>query len=162
MDNDTALPATANDQGQQRSCPCPCPCPCGGGGQLADCCGDFLAGRAKPRTAEQLMRSRYTASVLADGRYLFRSRHPDHRDGLSPEQLTADAQSVTWQRLEVLAARGGPNDKRGKVEFRAWYQQDGLPGVLHERSRFVRTAGRWFYTSGELIAAPPPVFTTGA
>jgi SEC-C motif-containing protein len=35
----------------------------------------------------------------------------------------------------------------GEVEFEATH--DG--GVLHERSRFVRRAGRWVYVDGDLI-----------
>lgn len=38
-------------------------CPCQSGHQYADCCGKFHLREAFPETAEQLMRSRYTAYV---------------------------------------------------------------------------------------------------
>lgn len=36
-------------------------CPCGSSRSYADCCEPFVTGAAKAQTAEQLMRSRYTA-----------------------------------------------------------------------------------------------------
>lgn len=39
-------------------------CPCQSGHHYADCCGKFHLKQAFPETAEQLMRSRYTAYVL--------------------------------------------------------------------------------------------------
>ena len=40
-------------------------CPCGSGASLAACCGPVIAG-GPARTAEALMRSRYTAYALRD------------------------------------------------------------------------------------------------
>ncbi|WP_419538674.1 YchJ family metal-binding protein [Mycobacterium colombiense] len=40
---------------------------------------------------------------------------------------------------------GGSGDKSGEVEFTARYESAGRAGGLHERSRFERRAGRWFY-----------------
>ncbi len=37
------------------------------------------------------------------------------------------------------------------MKFRATYVVDGRLGILHERSRFVEEAGRWFYVDGELL-----------
>jgi SEC-C motif-containing protein len=36
-----------------------------------------------------------------------------------------------------------------EVEFVARYRVDGCAVRLHERSRFVREDGRWFYVDGE-------------
>jgi SEC-C motif-containing protein len=93
-------------------------------------------------TAEELMRSRYTAYVLDDVDHVFRSWHPATRpDDL--EQLPR----VEWVGLEILeTADGGPGDDLGVVEFRASY----AGGALHERSRFVRRAGRWVYLDGDV------------
>ena len=56
--------------------------------------------------------------------------------------------TVTWSRLEILdRVGGGPGDDIGEVEFRAYHRA----GVLHERSRFARRAGRWFYVDGDLF-----------
>lgn len=123
-------------------------CPCGGvppGAVLAACCGPVVSGEQPAVTAEALMRSRYTAYVLGDGDHLFRTWHPRTR----AEDADPDPR-VRWEGLEVLdVVAGGPDDAEGVVEFRArWSSADDGPvrrGELHERSRFVRRGGRWFY-----------------
>ncbi len=90
------------------------------------------------------MRSRYSAFSLGDAAYLLRSWHPSTR----PAALDLD-DDVRWLRLDVLdVERGGPFDTDGVVEFEAVHRDASGRGVLHERSRFVREAGRWFYLDG--------------
>ena len=87
------------------------------------------------------MRSRYSAYVYRDTDYLFRTWHPRTR----PLDVTVDP-GITWTGLEVLdAVAGGPDDDRGEVEFTARFESAGRAGGLHERSRFERRGGRWFY-----------------
>ena len=87
------------------------------------------------------MRSRYAAYVYRDADYLFRTWHPRTR----PLDVTVDP-GITWTGLEVLdAVAGGPDDDRGEVEFTARFESAGRAGSMHERSRFERRAGRWFY-----------------
>ena len=122
-------------------------CPCGTGLPYAECCGPFHDGTAIPGSAEQLMRSRYSAFVVGDAGYLLESWHPRTR----PRTLDLDP-DVRWTGLEVLAARGGPFDTEGTVEFRASYVVGRTPGAQHERSRFTREAGRWRYLDGDPMA----------
>lgn len=121
------------------------PCPCGSGRGYGDCCGPFLAGTAVPETAEQLMRSRYTAQVLRDHDWLLATWHPaTRRSRVDLEER------VRWIGLEVLATQGGgPGDTSGTVEFVARYKLDGRAHRLHERSRFQRRNGGWLYLDGE-------------
>lgn len=92
------------------------------------------------------MRSRYSAFVLRDTAYLLRSWHPTTRPGAL--ELGAGPR---WLRLEVVSATdGGPFGARGTVEFQAFYTESGQPGVLRERSHFVRHEGAWVYLEGEL------------
>lgn len=116
------------------------PCPCGLGEPYADCCAPFHRG-AEPPTAEALMRSRYTAYVAGDRDYLLRTWHPSTR----PRLLTLeDAQD--WTGLTIVGRTGGGLlDAEGTVEFKARFEVDGRPGVMHERSRFVRDGGGWRY-----------------
>lgn len=117
-------------------------CPCGSGTLYAACCGPLHRGRGLAETAEQLMRSRYSAYVVGELGYVFRTWHPRTR----PDDLTA-ATGLVWTRLEVLDVRGGGvDDQTGEVEFAAHHQG----GVLRERSRFERRGGRWLYLDGEL------------
>jgi SEC-C motif-containing protein len=77
--------------------------------------------------------------------HVFRTWHPRTR----PEDLTPDP-GLTWTRLDILGtAAGGEDDEEGEVEFEAHYRTSNGPGVLHERSRFARRAGRWVYVDGQ-------------
>ncbi|SBT41051.1 YchJ family protein [Micromonospora auratinigra] len=116
-------------------------CPCGGGLPYADCCGAVHRGTATAATAEALMRSRYSAFAVGDPGYLLRSWHSSTR----PARLDPDP-GTRWTRLEIVATeRGGLFDTAGTVTFRAHYREAGRPGVLTERSRFVREDGHWVY-----------------
>lgn len=117
------------------------PCPCGSGNRYRACCGPLHEGESQARTAEELMRSRYSAFAHGDADYLFRTWHPRTR----PADVTVD-QGITWTGLQVIdTLAGGPGDDSGEVEFIARYESAGRAGSLHERSRFERRAGRWFY-----------------
>jgi SEC-C motif domain protein len=123
-------------------------CPCGTGLPYADCCGRLHDGTATAPTAEQLMRSRYSAFAVGDSAYLLVTWHPRTR----PRSLELDPQ-VRWTGLEVLATTGGSLlAAEGTVEFRAHHLVGGVPGVQHENSRFVRDGGQWRYLDG--VALP--------
>lgn len=122
-------------------------CVCLSGEQYQACCGRFHSGVSEPATAEQLMRSRYSAFVLQDEPYLLRTHHPSTALGvlgLDPE--------MQWRRLDILSScRGGPFETEGTVEFKAYYRHGNERGILHENSRFVRDNGRWLYVEGEIL-----------
>jgi SEC-C motif-containing protein len=116
------------------------PCPCGGP-SLEECCGRFLSKENSPETAEQLMRSRYTAYVTGDEDYLKASWHPS----TCPSEQLADA-SIKWLALEVRSA--AEQGDEATVEFVARCRVSGRGHRLHETSRFVREAGQWLYLDG--------------
>ncbi|MET3919570.1 YchJ family protein [Arthrobacter sp. UYEF20] len=116
-------------------------CPCLSGEQYGDCFARFHCGEAEAPTAEQLMRSRYSAFVVLDAAYLLRTWHPDTR----PAGLELDPE-MRWRRLDIVStSRGGPLDSEGTVEFKAHFRHDGERGVHHETSRFLRVDRRWYY-----------------
>ena len=119
-------------------------CPCGGGAYAA-CCGPLHVG-APARTAEALMRSRFSAFALGLAGYLTETWDPSTR----PAALDLD-ERVEWRRLQIVdTARGGEDDGIGVVEFRAAFRGPDGAGVLHERSRFARSGGRWVYVDGDV------------
>ncbi|MGY3901781.1 YchJ family protein [Aeromonas lusitana] len=126
-------------------------CPCGSTLSLTHCCALLHQGQPAD-SAEQLMRSRYSAFVLGLGDYLVHSWHPDFLGGLTKEQLSQS--DTQWDGLEILTAQGSPGDDTGTVEFKAWFLEGDERHCLHERSRFVRYQGRWVYTDGEQDPAP--------
>lgn len=128
------------------------PCPCGRldarGKPLAfaACCGRWLADFAHTPApdAESLMRSRYSAFVREDAAYLLATWHPGRR----PAELTFEP-GTKWLGLEVRSARN-IDDAHAEVEFVARSRTAGRAHRLHERSRFVREDGRWYYLDGDL------------
>ncbi|HYO02245.1 MAG TPA: YchJ family metal-binding protein [Mycobacterium sp.] len=123
------------------------PCPCGSGVGYHVCCGPLHIGERQAATAEEVMRSRYSAFACGDADYLFRSWHPRTR----PADTTIDA-DVVWTSLEVTdTAAGGVADERGEVEFTARFESQGRPGAMRERSRFERRRGRWLYLDGDAL-----------
>ena len=127
------------------------PCPCGSGAPYPGCCEPLHDNRVQAATAEQLMRSRYAAYVRGRLDHVLRTWHPRTR----PHEL-ADVPGLTWTGLAVLATEhGGPGEDEGVVEFAASYATPEGPGSQHERSRFRRRAGRWFYLDGQVGGAEP-------
>jgi SEC-C motif-containing protein len=58
---------------------------------------------------------------------------------------------VKWLGLDVRAHRV-TGDNTAEVEFVARQKPAAGPAVrLHERSRFVREAGRWLYVDGDAL-----------
>ena len=123
-------------------------CPCGKGVYGA-CCGRFISGAAVPATAEQLMRSRYTAFSLREEEYLRATWHPDT---LPDEPITAES-DVKWIGLDVIKHKHVKDADEATVEFVARFKVGGRAHRLHEVSSFVRqpdAAGvaRWYYVDG--------------
>lgn len=100
------------------------------------------------------MRSRYSAYALGYFDYLVDSLHPKQRKPGLAQELNTHGQDFHWLELEILnTANGGPQDKVGKVEFKAWYRRRDQPKTvnrrcLHEVSRFKKYAQRWYYWDG--------------
>jgi SEC-C motif domain protein len=128
-------------------------CTCGIARPYRDCCGRYFDDHAPPQTAEQLMRSRYSAYTRNRIDYLRATWHPH----TCPHMLTPDS-STRWMGLRILfTVAGGPDDQEGVVEFVARYKIGGRAYRLHERSRFVRLAERWVYLDGEMDPGEAPV-----
>lgn len=128
------------------------PCPCGRLGPpkkplaFGNCCSPFIddfEGRPAP-DAEALMRSRYSAFVLERADYLLATWHASQR----PAHIEFDA-GVKWLGLDVRQHRL-LDASHAEVEFVARQKSPGMAAVrLHERSRFVREQGRWWYLDGD-------------
>ena len=125
-------------------------CPCKSRASYGTCCMPFHHGRAKPETAEQLMRSRYSAYFFRLADYLVETTHPDSREPGLKAHLETTIHEVNWRYLTILnTSKGGKDDKVGKVEFVAEYFVGTEPHELHEHSRFRRFKGAWKYLDGK-------------
>lgn len=87
------------------------------------------------------MRSRFSAYVLGQYEYIYSSWHPRTRpalDTLKPEP------GIQWIRLKIITTTAD------SVEFKATYKRQGKACHLHERSRFQREQGQWYYVDGNM------------
>ncbi|WP_044205561.1 YchJ family protein [Flammeovirga sp. OC4] len=123
-------------------------CPCGSGKQYKDCCKIAHDDINNVMTAEQLMRSRYSAYVLADGEYLHKSHHSKTRPKSRGErrETVKWTKSVEWKGLEIINKQQGlEGEDFGVVEFKAYFVESGRPSVIHEKSTFEKENGHWVY-----------------
>ena len=126
-------------------------CPCGRRDSsdkplaLAACCAPYLddVDHTPAPDAESLMRSRYCAFVLHRAAYLLATWHASTR----PAEVTPD-DGTQWLGLEVRRHSEVDAD-HAQVEFVARYRVAGRGARIHELSRFVREAGRWYYLDGD-------------
>jgi SEC-C motif domain protein len=118
-------------------------CPCLSGLSYDECCGRLHRGDTRAITAEQLMRSRFSAFAVGRADYVLETWHPSTR----PSELTLD-DDVRWYRLDVHdTIAGGLMDTRGEVRFTAHYRSPDGPGRLDEHSTFERVDGAWMYVA---------------
>jgi SEC-C motif-containing protein len=131
-------------------------CPCGGFSAAVlykDCCEPFITGRLPAPSAEQLMRSRYTAYTLGDADYILATWHSPTR----PAELTLESpgapHATRWLGLQIHShVQSGPT--QAQVNFTARYREAGRAHRLTERSRFVFEDGRWLYLDGDIEPQP--------
>jgi SEC-C motif-containing protein len=130
-------------------------CPCSSTKKYAQCCSPFHEGTTKPASAEELMRSRYSAFAKRLPHYLFATLHPSKRATDELQQIERSLQQPLWLSLQIINIKGGqPDDSTGHVEFIATYQQSGKIGQLRENSRFTKDGGQWYYEEGEIETTP--------
>lgn len=122
-------------------------CPCGSTKSYDDCCGPFIDGRRLPKTAEELMRSRYSAFALKKVDYIKNTHDPLTAPGFDFEQNKMWAHQVEFIRLDVL--KHLPQGQQATVEFRAYYRDNDQVHCHHELSSFRFDGTRWFYSSGK-------------
>lgn len=123
-------------------------CPCGLG-NYAECCQPLHAGKQAAASAEQLMRSRYSAFARHEIDYLVQTTARGQQGALDVPAIAAWSKANQWLQLEVVSANEKLDKTHAQVEFKAHYQdmkQDGqTPQVHHEVSHFVKHQGAWFF-----------------
>ena len=121
------------------------PCCCGSNQSFAQCCECFLNYDDKPETAEQLMRSRYSAFVTTNEAYLLHTWEKGHR----PSNIDFDL-NTKWLGLKVKHCKAGlALDTVGWVEFVARFKIAGKAERIEELSYFIKDGEQWLYVSAE-------------
>lgn len=125
-------------------------CFCGSETAFDICCKPLLTEAAYAETAEQLMRSRYSAFCTKNDLYLVRTLHPSQRQKNGQQSLDDSIAHKHWISLTLIStSHGKKTDDTGTVEFIAQYEYKGSFHQHHELSTFVKEDAQWFYVSGE-------------
>ena len=130
-------------------------CFCGSDYNFDQCCKSIIDGTQPASTAQNLMRSRYSAYVIVASQYLIDSTHISHRANYSKSDIEAWAKKSHWQKLEIIDCKKGlSDDSVGEVEFKAYYKDSkNTLQIHHEKSVFKKESGDWFYVSGTIISS---------
>lgn len=119
-------------------------CYCGSNKSFGNCCESFLRGTSFPSTAEELMRSRYSAYVTMNVSYILETTSPKFRKYYNAKSILEWASNSTWIGLEIISS----SEKR--VKFVATYLDESNVLTRHaEDSRFEKIANRWYFIDGE-------------
>lgn len=131
-------------------------CPCGSQQPFTACCEPLLSQQRKPATAEQLMRSRYTAFVKGAISYIKNTVHPDKLAEFEEKSIRDWSENSQWQGLRIVETKdGGEKDSAGTVEFIARYKTDGLARDHHEIAEFKKENDIWYFMDGKLVTPKP-------
>jgi len=131
-------------------------CPCSSDKDYAACCEPVITQKVKAKTAEQLMRSRYSAYALGNVDWIVESQSPDGRafvDRQATEQWSARAK---WHRMEIVEVKdGAEDDTEGFVDFKAYYSIAGEDITHHEVASFRKEDDTWYFVDGVEVKPRP-------
>lgn len=127
-------------------------CPCCSGKSYKECCEPYHEGTL-PETAQQLMRSRYSAYALNRPDYIMTTTHPENphyskNKMIWRKSIIEFSQESIFEKLVIHKSSEKANT--AKVTFTAYITQDNQDATFTERSTFEKLDGRWLYRSGEM------------
>jgi len=132
-------------------------CPCGSSEAFDKCCGPLIDGVAQAKTAEALMRSRYSAYAVGNIDYVSETHAPEAQTDFDRAGSEEMARTVKWKGLKIEATEaGGEGDDTGSVTFTARYVVNGQEQAHREVSSFRKVDGLWRYVDGDVNQTHQP------
>lgn len=118
-------------------------CYCGNALSFENCCQPKIRYIQKATTAEELMRSRYSAYCIQAADYLMETTHSSTRKFHHKADILEWSKSNKWLKLEIVAV------SENTVEFKAYYLDESRIAKIHqEKSTFIFEHNTWFYADG--------------
>ena len=129
-------------------------CPCGSGLKYKKCCQFFHNGKL-PKTALELMKSRYSAYAVANPTYIIKTTHRENQDFTSDisswkKDILEFSKNTDFQELEIIEFIDGTSE--AFVTFKATIFSEGRDVSFIEKSKFFKVDGMWLYHSGEFFS----------
>lgn len=123
-------------------------CPCGHG-QYVQCCQPLHLKQRFAATAEQLMRSRYSAFALQQIDYIVETTALGQQIYLDQQAIADWSRSHQWLKLEVIQHQPKLDKTHALVEFKAYYCEQNQANqpiqIHHETSHFVKHQQHWYF-----------------
>ncbi|MGA1931881.1 YchJ family protein [Arcobacter sp. YIC-464] len=125
-------------------------CPCGSSKKYKKCCKIFHNG-SNPKTALELMKSRYTAYVVGDSKYIIKTTHPsnnEYTEDTSSWSSSIKEFSLNSEFTGLVILDFIEGEEESFVTFNALIKQNGQDASFVEKSKFLKVDGKWLYHSG--------------
>ncbi|MCK5293500.1 MAG: SEC-C domain-containing protein [Arcobacteraceae bacterium] len=124
-------------------------CPCGSKNKYKKCCQPFHKGKL-PKTALELMKSRYSAYVVKNIDYIIKTTHKENLDfTIQIKQWKDDVllfcEESNFIKLEILETN--LNDLESFVTFKVELQIKNKDESFVEKSKFLKENNMWLYHS---------------
>ena len=132
------------------------PCFCGSNRDFSSCCQPYINKEAPVQTAEQLMRSRFSAYALGDAQYIYDTYAKSSRAAQSVKDIDDWSQSCLWIALKIYPSANSVSNLNKAteqfVEFSAFYITDNTLCELREKSRFILEESTIVHTTANTTA----------
>lgn len=127
-------------------------CPCGSTKKYKKCCKTFHDKIIFPKTALELMKSRYSAYATSNAKYIIETTHkdnPDFTDNIKEweNDILIFCNNTKFIGLEILEFIDDENESY--VMLKANMIQQGNDVSFVEKSRFLKVDEKWFYVDGK-------------
>jgi SEC-C motif-containing protein len=122
-------------------------CPCGSAILFTHCCQPYFhktSPKKSPQTAEQLMRSRFSAYANKNGQYIYDTYAETSRAKQALADIQQWAEDCIWLALEINESN------ENTVDFSAYYIHNNVLCHLREQSVFVVEHGAFRYLDGDI------------
>ena len=129
-------------------------CPCGSLQKYKKCCKVFHDKIKLPKTALELMKSRFSAFAVLIADYIIFTTHENNSDYISDlkswnQDIMNFSKNTRFERLEILDFIEG--EVESFVTFKATLFQDNTDISFIEKSRFLKVEDKWLYIDGQFI-----------
>jgi len=126
-------------------------CPCGSNKKYKKCCKIFHNGTL-PKTALELMKSRYSAYAVGDSKYIMNTTHILNTDYSEDKKIWEEnihnfIKDSNFNALEILEFEDGTPESF--VTFKASIDINGVDSTFTEKSKFIKENEKWLYVNGD-------------
>ncbi|MFA7083638.1 MAG: YchJ family metal-binding protein [Arcobacteraceae bacterium] len=129
-------------------------CPCNRGKKYNKCCKRIHDGLEVPKSAVELMISRYAAYAMKRCDYIIQTTHKTNQHFMSDfavwfKEIESFSQSTLFQGVKILDYE--EQEKEAYVTFQAQLKQNGTDISFTEESRFIKENEKWYYQQAEIF-----------